>query len=167
MDGGVPVSTRILPEPRANGSRGPLPRQLDWLDHRLRKTTGNVSDTIPFQRPGWCSPKDWDAYRKAATEGRTYTVEVKVRPTLESLRRYCRHLAAVRSARELDGVLSIEPVEDHVVWIRSCDEIQLRQYAYARARGWMPWALAELRGTNIVIPKNRLQEFTAWKKANR
>lgn len=160
------MSTRILPEPRANGSRGPLPRQLDWLDHRLRETTGNVSERIPFQRPGWCSQKDWDAFRKAATEGRTYVVEVKVRPTLAALRRYCLHLGESRRAREVEGILSAEPVADHVVWIRGCDELQLRQYAYARTNGIMPWVLTEQRGTNVVVPKHNLKAFEAWKRAN-
>jgi len=132
----------------------------------MRETTGNVSDTIPFQRPGWCSQKDWDAFRRAAADGRTYKIEVVVRPTLSALRRYCRHLAASRKARDLDAIMSAEPVSDHVVWIRGCDDLQLRQYAYARSIGLMPWTLTEQRGTNVVIPTKNLKAFEAWKRAN-
>lgn len=160
------MSVRILSEPRSNGSRGPLPMQLDWLDHRLREATGAPAGEIPFHRPGWVSPRHWEAFRKAVERGSTYTVTYTVRPTIASLRRYIRHL---ESSQTLDKTpFSPAPVEveesDVVTLLRGLSELELRQHAYYRGRGWMPWALTEQRGTNIVVTKPKLQAFRkAWK----
>ncbi len=162
---------KIRDTPAPNGSRGPLPVQLDWLDHRMREATGNVSKDIPFQRPGWCSPKDWDAFRKGVRGNVTYKIDVKLRPTLDGLARYITHLNGLRSSQELAARLAKpEPPEEFVTLLAGLSEMELRQHAYYRAKGWMPWALTEQRGSNIAVHKSNLEAFRkalkAAKKAN-
>lgn len=160
---------KILEEPAQNGSRGPLPVQLDWLDHRLREASGNVSRDIPFQRPGWCSQRDWDAFRKGVRGNVTYKIEVKLRPTLYGLARYITHLNGIRASQELaERMAKPEPPDEYVNLLVGLSEMEQRQHAYYRAKGWMPWALTEQRGANIVVHTSNLEAFRkAWKAAKK
>ena len=99
----------ILAAPRSNGLPGPLPAQGDWTDPRWRPIyPGAVSETIPYQKPGWTAPRDWDAYRKAVARGSSYTVVHKVVGTYESMRRYLRHLQEEREEAKADQLWKIE-----------------------------------------------------------
>ncbi len=172
------MSVKILQEPRSNGSRGPLPMQLDWLDHRMREASGGKSSKIPFQRPGWVSGPHWEAFRKAVDRKSSYTETVTVLPTLKALRRYIRHLESNALAEQVAKVLASKKLfavpekdleeTDDLVLLRGLSEIELRQHVYYRAKGWLPWVLTEQRGTNIVVLKTNLKAFVkAWKAVNK
>jgi len=88
----------ILLAPCSNGLPGPIPAQGDFLDPRWRPiNNGASSELIPFQRPGWMSIRDWEAYRKGAKRKSTYTIRYTVEPTYRSMRHYTRYR---RSQRE-------------------------------------------------------------------
>lgn len=94
------ISRPTLPAPRSNGLPGPIPSQGDFLDPRWRPINhGAVSESISFQRPGWVTLRDWDAFRKAVARRSTYSVSYSVRGTYQSLRQYLRHLRTERDER--------------------------------------------------------------------
>lgn len=174
---------KILDCPRANGIPGPRPAQADWTDPRWRAAKGQSSPVIPFRKPGWMSAEDWDAFRKAASRGSSYSrliqVRTKVAPTLMGLRAYLRHLQCERLNSEIDQIEVSrcmfakpaprveEQVADDIVLRRGLGEQELRQHEWFRKAGWLPWAWTEQRGTNIVLLARHHKEYRAWDRANR
>lgn len=172
------MSIKILSEARSNGSRGPIPVQVDWLDHRWRSAVGTSSDAIPFQRPGWVSPRHWEAFRKAIERKSSFTEIVPVLPTLVSLRRYIRHLEADQQAEavaqiKVTGKLFTAPAnpeeepQEEQILLRGLSEQGLKQHAFYRARGWQPWIWTEERGTNIVLLLKHQKQFTKWQRSRK
>lgn len=167
------MGTTLLATPQSNGSRGPLPVQLDFLDHRMRSTPGNVSAKIPFQRPGWVSQRDWEAFRKAIERGSVYTVTHAVRPTLQSLKGYVRHLHQEQQAKQ--SVRAMEPVKPELpplppqplAILRGLTDLELRQHRFYRERGIIPWIWTFREGASIYVKPEHVGKFRAWHKSQK
>lgn len=156
--------------PRTTGIPGPLPTQGDFFDPRFAAVKGPKSSLIKFQRPGWTTQGDWDAFVKAATRGSTYIVAFEVLPTLHGLSRYVRHLQQERKAEAMIAMVADAPIPEPVdepderTLLLGLSELELRQHAVYRAMGIVPWIWTEPRGTNIVLLNEHAKRFRSWQK---
>jgi hypothetical protein len=139
----------------------------------MRTTPGNVSEKIPFQRPGWVSQRDWEAFRKAVERGSTYTVVKVVRPTILSLKGYLRHLhqeqQARQSAQAMEPVLPEPPPlpRQPLAVLRGMTDLELRRHAYYRENGIVPWIWTYQEGASIYVKPEHIGKFRSWHKTQK